>query len=98
MLLSEISLGAAPPLAHEIVVERSTDGGTEDGYQSPRPLLRHLRACLGCNPPDNAGHESLNHFLLQEVLANVHAGGARSRNPQLGNLGVGGVPKAVNQA
>ena len=52
--LEKMLLRAASPRAHEIIIQRAAETGTQQGDQAPGPLFGHLGAHAHGDPVNNA--------------------------------------------
>ena len=83
MPLAKVSLGAASPGAHEIVVQSCADERTGDRNEASRPFLDDFGAGLRGDALNHAGHEAVDYFFFEKFATDVDSGGTGGGDPQL---------------
>jgi hypothetical protein len=79
---AEMALNTAAPSLDEGIVESAADGGTREGNQPANPLFGTLLTDADGNLPGEARGEFLHHLFLDEVFAEVDAGGCSGGHPE----------------
>src|SRR5580658_9806735 len=97
MALAEVGLGALTPGAHEPVVQAGAESGTNKRNHASRPLLDHLSTRPGGDALNHARNKPVDHFLLQQLAADVDSGSAGRGDPEFGDFIVGVELKSIDQ-
>src|SRR5271163_2903909 len=97
MALAEVGLGALTPSAHEPVVQAGAKGGTDKRNHASRPLLDDLSARPRGDALNHARYKLVDHFLLQQLTADVDSGSTSRGDPEFGDFVVGIELKSIDQ-
>src|SRR5262249_25619713 len=73
VLSTKMTLCAAPPGAHEGVIQSAADRRAGQGNQAARPFFSGFRAHLGCQSASDARSDAFKDLLLGEILAEIDA-------------------------
>src|SRR5262249_10129050 len=98
MPATKVILGAVTPAADEVVIESGANHRTGNRNHSSRPFFNQLRTGFDCDTLNHLWDKAIHHLLFQQLSSQIDSGSTGDSYPEIGNLLIRVVFKAISQA